>query len=398
MKLHVIAVAGLAQMLMLPAAGVSRGLPSTLPGHPGNVFLEGEDVVVRLPAEFAGQPVSWRLLDDLWQERQVGVVAVGERELDRVNLGGLGVGWYRIEFEGPSREEQVFTTAAVLSRLRNPVPEDSPVCVDSATAWFARDDVQHQRRLANLAALAGVNWVRDRLRWSDLQPEPGSLKAGSTTYDTAAAIQREAGLNVLQVFHDTPLWAREAPELGGRFAPDLRHVFKLSRDMAMRFRGRVQAWEPWNEANVATFGAHTVDQMCSWQKAAWLGFKAGDPELIVGWNATATVPTAEHTRGVLANETWPYYDTYNIHTYDWAHSYFELWGPAREAAAGRPIWITEADRGIRHLKQPPFYDQDPALERLKAEWMMDGSGLCAKPVRRCQATLPFHSRALSRTQ
>ena len=106
-----------------------------------------------------------------------------------------------------------------------------------------------------------------------------------------------------------------------------------------------------------------------WQKAAWLGFKAGDPSVIVGWNVTAAVPTPEHTQGLLANGTWPYFDTYNIHTYDWSHAYADLWGPAREAAAGRPLWITEADRGTRHLGNAPWFDQDPRLERLKAEWI-----------------------------
>jgi hypothetical protein len=207
------------------------------------------------------------------------------------------------------------------------------------------------------------------LRWREIQPQAGALQPPPTTYDSSADAQRDAGLQVLQVFHDTPPWAQPEAEAGGQFATDLRRVYELGRALAVRFKGRVAAWEPWNEANVATFGAHTVDQMCSWQKAAWLGFKAGDPEVIVGWNATAAVPTPAHTEGVLANETWPYFDTYNIHTYDWSHAYADLWKPAREAAAGRPLWITEADRGTPHLKNPPWYDQSPRLERLKAEWM-----------------------------
>jgi hypothetical protein len=214
-----------------------------------------------------------------------------------------------------------------------------------------------------------VNWVRDRLRWGDLQPSDGPLKTEPTTYDTAARIQHEEGLKVLQVFHDTPPWARETPAAGGRFAPDLRHVHRLAGQLAERFHGVVQAWEPWNEGNVATFGAHTVDQLCSWQKAAWLGFKSADPGLLVGWNVTTGVPTDQQTDGLLANEVWPYTDTYNIHTYDWSHAYADLWQPARRATSGRPMWITEADRGTPHLKRAPFFDQEPRLERLKAEWI-----------------------------
>ena len=97
-----------------------------------------------------------------------------------------------------------------------------------------------------------------------------------TTYDSAANIQHRYGLKILQVFHDTPRWAVALPGATGRFPSDLRHVYHFAKAMSQRFQGRVQAWEPWNEANVTTFGGHTIDELCSYQKAAYLGFKAGD--------------------------------------------------------------------------------------------------------------------------
>jgi hypothetical protein len=334
------------------------------------VFIQGETVRVPLPEAWSSANVQWRLLDDNAQTIGNGTwkapTTNGWRALE---LGDLGIGWYRLEFGASNEQAQAFTTIAVLQRLKAPTPADSPVCVDSAAAWFAQNDPDRQKELASLAALAGVSWVRDRLRWRDVQPQPGGLVGTNTTYDTSAKAHREAGLQVLQVFHDTPAWAREPGTPGGQFAPDLRHVYNLARELAIRFRGRVGAWEPWNEGNVASFGAHTVDQMCSWQKAAYVGYKAGDAKVTVGWNVTAAIPTPAHTHGVLANETWPYFDTYNIHTYDWSHGYAQFWKPAREAAAGRPLWITEADRGTPHLKNPPWYDQSPRLERLKAHWM-----------------------------
>jgi hypothetical protein len=355
-----------------PTVPPTRGIPQPLADHPGNIYLEGEPVLVRLPEGLPADARGWRLLNDRGEPIRSGPLpapAAGERPDRPVVVGELGVGWYRIEFDAAQRTNVAWSGAAVLKRLAAPIPGDSPVCVDSATAWFALNDAHQQRRLANLAALAGVNWVRDRLRWRDLQPAPGALTTARTTYDTAAEIQQAAGLKVLQVFHDTPPWARATPDGGGHFAPDLRHVFEFTRLLATRFKGTVSAWEPWNEGNVATFGGHTVDQLCSWQKAAWLGFKAADPDLIVGWNATAAVPTPAQTEGVLANETWPYFDTYNIHSYDWSHAYADLWRPARDAAGGRSLWLTEVDRGTPHLKQGPWFDQDPRLERLKAEWL-----------------------------
>lgn len=352
----------------LPPA--SRSIPKPLSDHPGNVFLAGENVRVRVPESLANTANSWRLLDDDYRVARTGVLPVdSSSRFAPIDLGAIDIGWYRIEFCISNQPASDWTSAAVLAPLKSQPSSSSPIAVDSATAWFAKNQPDQQRRLASLAALAGVSWVRDRMRWSEMQPVQGPLTNGITTYDTAADIQQAAGLRVLQVFHDTPLWAREQPESAGRFAPDLRSVYGFARALAQRFRGRVSAWEPWNEANIATFGGHTVDQMCSWQKAAFLGFKAGDPQVTVGWNATASVPTPAHTEGVLLNETWPYFDTYNIHTYDWAHSYTGLWAPARDAACGRPLWITEADRGTPHLGNDPWFDQDPKMERLKAEYI-----------------------------
>lgn len=349
------------------ADGAMKHLPKPLPQHPGNIFIAGERVTVPLTPPLPSNAVPWRMLDD---NRKV--IRSGQLNLasaSKLEFPDLGPGWYRLECGTADQPDQLWTTLAVLAPLKSPTPRDTPIALDCASAWFAKDDPAKQAVYANLASLAGVSWVRDRLRWGEIEPRRGELTSARTTYDTSAAAQLAAGLQTLQVFHDTPIWARENPSDGGRFAPDLRDIYRSAKSLARRFHGQVAAWEPWNEANVATFGGHTVDQMCSWQKAAWLGFKAGDPKVIVGWNVTTAVPTPAHTRGLLANETAPYFDTYNIHTYDWAHSYHSLWGPAREATAGKPLWVTEADRGTPHLKNPPWYDQSPRLEKLKAEWM-----------------------------
>ena len=347
-----------------------RSIPAPLATHPGNVHVEGEPMRIRWPEGLADGAGEWRLADDSGQVLRTGrVPAADGRPAEGLDPGPLGIGWYRVEFAAKGQTTAVWTTTAVLGRLRCAVPLDSPVGVDSATAWFARDNPDQQRALASLAALAGVNWVRDRLRWSELQREPGPLTSDETTYDMSARIQSEAGLKVLQVFHDTPVWARGVDGAGGRLAPDLRSVYEFARALGRRFRGRVAAWEPWNEANVQTFGGHTVDQMCSWQNVAYVGFQGGDPDAGVGWNPTAAVPTQSHAVGIEANAAASYFDSYNLHTYDWSHAYLELWEPARRAAAGRPMWVTEADRGTPHLKQGPWYDQEPRLERLKAEWM-----------------------------
>jgi hypothetical protein len=340
----------------------ARVLLEPLPSHPGNVYVAGEEVVVSLPESLDPAAVTWRTLDD------GAVLIAGGSIAQGVNLGQLGVGWYEVEFLDANDQTVDCTTAAVLAPWKAPVPDNSPICLDAAVSWFATGDSALQDCHASLAALAGANWIRDRLRWREIEPERGQF-ALPTQYDEAARIQHARGLNVLQVWHDTPKWALNEDADHGRFAPDLRDVYHFAKAAARRFQGTVQAWEPWNEANSGNFGGQTIDEMCANQKAAFLGFKAGNPDAAVCWQPIGGVNPPAMAEGILANETWPYYEVYSIHSYDWPDSYDRLWEPARQAAAGRPIWVTESDRGMRPDADSAWGDftREDAIK--KAEFM-----------------------------
>jgi len=365
---------------------IARDLPRPLASHPGNVFLEGEEIVIPLPPEVsertAGEdpkdlePSSvvketathWRVLDDRLEQVRAGTLARNELGISPPRLGSLGVGWYRAEFLNAQAAVVGWTTLAVLAPLQTPVPMDSPVCLDGALSWYPTESQGIRVQLASLAALAGANWIRDRLRWREIEAEPGTF-VYRTKYDDMAEAQNGLGLKVLQVFHLVPPWAAENENATGRFPPDLRHLYRFCREMAKRFEGKVQAWEPWNEANASNFGGHTTDEMCSLQKAGYLGFKAGNPDVEVCWNPIGGINTKDQATGILENETWPYYDVYSIHSYDWSHAYADLWAPAREAAAGRPIWVTECDRGMRAEEGSPWGDYSHEDAVLKAQFM-----------------------------
>ena len=350
------------------AARTERTVPQPLPGHPGNVFLAGEAVVVPAPSDAAW--TRFRVLDEAGETQ-----GQGAREGDggRVSAGTLPIGWYRIEFLDASGGTAPWTTAAVLAPLTAPVPPDSPVCIDTAMAWFARKDAGRQRAFASLAALAGVNWSRDRMAWAELETAPGVFAQDGTSYDTSASAAAAEGLNVLQVFHHTPSWAVN-PELdgdnaGGRFPRDLRDLYRFCQTMAERYRGRVQAWEPWNEANITPFGGHLINEMCSLQKAAFLAFKAGDPELTVCWNVYAGSGSRHHSEGVLLNEAWPYFETYNIHTYDAPAEYLTNFEGPRDAASGRPIWLTECGIRLKAAGPDPEADLSPEDKSRQARFI-----------------------------
>ena len=331
--------------ILCAGLSVAREIAVPLPEHPGHVYLEGERVSLPLPPSFKNA-VRWEVRDVT-----DGVVTGGVQTADAgwVEAGVLPLGWYRISGSDASGKVCAWTTAAVLRKLVAPVSEDSPVCIDTANAWFTRTespegDLKMMAAFANLTALAGVNGARDRLTWGEIEPSQGTF-AEKTRYDDSARILRGEGLQVLQVFHGTPGWARtpglEQGDGGGRYPRDLRDQYRFCKAMGARFKGVIQAWEPWNEANIPVFGGHVIDEMCSLQKASYLGFKAAGPSVTVCWNVFAGSGTALHTQGVLANGCWPYFDTYNIHSYSGVESYLSEFEPARQAACGKPLWISE---------------------------------------------------------
>jgi len=371
----VVSVTAACLILLGPSAAatlaqrIARQIPVPAVDHPGNVFVAGQEVSVRVAANLASKAVRWQAMDD--SKSIVGQGTIG-KDNRSVKLGDPGIGWYRIEFLSEGDRVVGWTSAAVLARLAEPTPQDSPICVDSATAWFANSNAARQERFAQLAALAGVNWIRDRLNWGGMHRGPIDF-AQNTTYDSAASLQAKHGLKVLQVFHDSPGWAvdKQLDDKGGakRFTRDLRLLYKFCKTMAKRYEGRVLAWEPWNEANIDVFGGHTIDEMCSHQKAAYLAFKAGNPNVTVCWNVYAGAGTDLHTQGVIENESWPYFETYNIHSYRKPKQYAEQFAPAREAACGRPIWITECGVPLPWTTGGPEHELSQADELEQARFL-----------------------------
>ncbi|MCC6795717.1 MAG: hypothetical protein IT366_11425 [Candidatus Hydrogenedentes bacterium] len=328
-----------------------------------HVFLAGEPVRVAVPDDLSVAASNARAMNErLEVQRETSVLA------GIADFGVLPVGWYRVEFVGRDGALAGFTTAAVLDPLAAPVPADSPIAVDVALSWLGAKDESDWPLYADLARLAGVRWVRDRIHWREVQSEDGAF-ADHTKYDDSAAIQSAEGLQILQVFHTLPKWALAPESSPTRPRLDLAKLYLFCKGVAARFRGKVQAWEPWNEGNASNFGGYTLDELCAIQKAAYLGFKAGDPSLTVCWNPLGGINIETQTRSILRNATWPYYDVYSIHSYDWPHGYEQYWRHAREAASGKPIWVTECDRGMQAVTGSEMDDFTPEYDRRKAEFV-----------------------------
>ncbi len=340
-------------LFLLPLNLVAqRRLPAPLPDHPGNVFLAGEFVTVPPPP---GTAERWDLVD--YDGRLVGAGAVAGVRLE---LGRLAPGWYELRRGGAEAAFSNRVSLAVLSPLTSPTPPTSPIALDVAMAWFYPPD--QMPAAASLCALAGVNWVRDRLSWPELEPQRRQF-APRNRYDESAAIQARAGLRQLQVAHISPKWANTNT---ARFPLDLRDAYDFWRAMAARWRGEIEAFEPWNEADIENFGGHTGSEIASFQKASYLGLHAGNPRVIACQNVFAL-----HAPAILedfaANEAGPYFDTFNLHHYVPVDQYPAVYADFRAVAAGKPLWVTEASLPVKWTGDERYKEPSPADLRLQAE-------------------------------
>jgi hypothetical protein len=328
------------------AAGPGRDIPRPLPSHPGNVFVAGEPVVIAAPP---GEGETWRAVDYEGKTAAEGPVKEG-----RAELGPLAAGYYEVA-RGAGR-----VSVGVVAELRAPTPLDSPVGADVAMGWLVSRE--QMEGVANLCALAGLNRVRDRMDWSEMEPGRGDF-APTNRYDYPVRVQAAAGLQVLQVCHQSPVWANPNKK---RFPLDLRDTYALHQALGRRWRSQVVAFEPWNEADIEDFGGHTGSEMASLQKAAWLGLKAGNPEATACLNVFAL-----HRRSTLENfqenEAWASFDTFNLHHYELFSGYPSLYADFRAVSAGRPLWVTECSLPVKWRGDARLQEPSPEDLRLQSQ-------------------------------
>ena len=150
--------------------------------------------------------------------------------------------------------------------------------------WDDYTDAQRIEVLDKLQA-AGVHWVRVDMGWASLQE---SSKDSYTQYhvDKADWIVNQArarGINVLGMLWRTPDWANGG---AGPTTPptDVDDYGRIARWAADHFKGRVAAWEVWNEPNLDYFWNGSATDYVRLLKAAYPQFKAGDPtaEVVLG--------------------------------------------------------------------------------------------------------------------
>jgi polysaccharide biosynthesis protein PslG len=173
----------------------------------------------------------------------------------------------------------VVTTGGALPAQAAAVPAFG---VQFHATWSDYTDAERAAFLDKMAA-AGVHWVRIDLGWRTFEERSkGTVEQWYVDLtDRVVDMARARGINVLATLWSTPAWAN-----GGKssnVAPtDVNEYARFAGWAASHYRGRIAAWEIWNEPNADGFwaGADPV-RYAALVRAAYPAFKAGDPNALV---------------------------------------------------------------------------------------------------------------------
>jgi hypothetical protein len=162
-----------------------------------------------------------------------------------------------------------------------PIPIPPNVGVHSHLLWQEYDNPTRLRLLDKLAELK-IGWIRLDIGWATLE-ETGRGKIGQWYVNRLDWVLKEAAardIKVLGMLWTTPKWANGGkdwnvpPTNVGEYA-------RAAKWLAQRFKGRVAAWELWNEASDEYFWDGDVESYAALVRATYPAIKAADPKATV---------------------------------------------------------------------------------------------------------------------
>ncbi|MCS7220001.1 MAG: cellulase family glycosylhydrolase [Anaerolineae bacterium] len=250
----------------------------------------------------------------------------------------------------------------------------------------------------------GFTWAKGYLSWESAEPERGHYYWVDA--DNIVNAYETQELKILLRVHQAPAWARP---LGTpishppRDPADLAHFLGV---LAARYRGRIHAYEIWNEPNLAYEWGDTWPDpyfYAEMLKQAYPAIKAADPEASVIAGGVATTgpgsPTAvgdlDWLRAFYAGGARGFFDALSTHPYGFGKppDVHDPWGLSLDRVVAQrqimvdngdestPMWITEMGWPIRTPawdlgEHQPFTVSEveqaeylvEALDRIVREW------------------------------
>jgi len=201
-----------------------------------------------------------------------------------------------------------------------------------------------------LARVLGCGWVRlldacGVTHWDVVEPEKGKWAWERTNWlDEAVETYRRAGLKILGLLFRTPLWASSGDSVNHP-PKDLDAWRTYVRSVAQHFKGRIDAYEVWNEPYGLGLFAGKEELYLQMTRIAFEELRKVDPQVKVVAPCTywSLDDIVRWTEGLLQIGLLKFVDVFSFHGYEgYRPTDFERvkqWSGFD--GKQRPIWNTE---------------------------------------------------------
>lgn len=172
---------------------------------------------------------------------------------------------------------------------------------DFAYGFNVQAFYQDRPRLNQLVKNAQFGWVRQQLPWQDLQDANGTIYWGEL--DKVVNETSAAGIKLLLSVVRAPTWATGNGTHGMPSRENFGKFGEFMGAVAQRYKGKVQAYEIWNEQNYAIENGGTVAPAAFYVdllEAAYGRIKAADANAIVV--SGSPTPTATNRSDIAIDE------------------------------------------------------------------------------------------------
>ncbi|HLB12420.1 MAG TPA: endo-1,4-beta-xylanase, partial [Dehalococcoidia bacterium] len=175
---------------------------------------------------------------------------------------------------------------------------------------FQIDPGNDPGRGMDMSKAAGFPWTKVQVRWEHLEPQKGNIQWGMMENVANNAAAR--GMKVLFSVVTAPDWSRPGADLKYAGPPNNPQDFaSFVGAIASRLKGKVHAYEIWNEQNRAEEwggpGRQNAVGYVDLLKAAYTAIKAADPDAVVLSGAPTPAGTVDLGYGALAVDDVDYF-------------------------------------------------------------------------------------------
>ncbi len=238
----------------------------------------------------------------------------------------------------------------------------------------------------------GFAWAKGLVNWATVEPKRGKFRWVDP--DNVVKAFGDQHLKILMRIHGTPDWAKPAKTILSQPPDDLADFGTFLTAVATRYRGKIAAYEIWNEPNLTyEWGNQSPDPTTytAMLKTAYQAIKQADPDALVISGGLATTGNGSPTamgdlvflQGMYTAGAQGYFDAFGSHAYTFGNSP-DLVDPyglslsrvveqhqvmTTNGDSDTPIWITETGCAIKTHWDLGIHSIGNVTEAQQAEYL-----------------------------